>query len=152
MKATSKAHAWEMVNEIFPTDYIKDDARSKRAGYDIYYSTAAGVHVWISDLEERIEVNLPNGKTVNIWIAESPEFSEYSLEEALRIINNTIYDIDDKISDKLAEITGIKQARNTLYEAYSAIAKLLKEQHPKSKLFEYYNLDEAYGGYKNGIF
>ena len=143
MKATSKAHAWEMVNEIFPTDYIKDDARSKRAGYDIYYSTAAGVHAWISDLEERIEVNLPNGKTVNIWIAESPEFSEYEYEEALRIINNTIYDIDDKISDKLSDVTGIKQARNTLYAAYSVIAKLLKEQHPQSKLFEYYNLDEA---------
>ena len=143
MKATNKAQAWEIVNEIFPTDYIKDDARSNRAGYDIYYSTAAGVDAWISDLEERIEVNLPNDKTVNIWIAESPKFSEYEYEEALRIINNTIYDIDDKIRDKLSDVTGIKQARNTLYSAYSVIAKLLKEQHPQSKLFEYYNLDEA---------
>lgn len=146
MKATSKAQAWEIANEIFPTDYIKDDAQSERAGYGIYYSTAAaGVHAWISDLEDRLEVNLPSGKTVNIWIDESPEFSEYSLEEALRIINNTIYDIDDKISDKLSEVTGIKQARNTLYEAYSVIAKLLKEQHPQSKLFEHYNLDNADG-------
>lgn len=36
MKANSKQEAWKKVNEIFPTDYEKDEASSERAGYPIY--------------------------------------------------------------------------------------------------------------------
>ena len=39
---TSKALAWNKVNEIFPTDYERDDASSERAGYPVYRSTADG--------------------------------------------------------------------------------------------------------------
>lgn len=70
MKVTSKQEAWNEAAKIFPTDYAKDDARSANAGYPIYHSTADGVNAWISDLGDRLEVNLPNGKSVNIWIEE----------------------------------------------------------------------------------
>lgn len=143
MTVRSKQEAWNKANEIFPTDYIKDDARSERAGYDIYYSTAAGVHAWISDLGNRLEVNLETGDTVDIWIEEEPKFAESQIADALSIISDTIYDIDDKVNDKLAEVTGIKEARNKLYDAYKIIAKILKEQHPDSELFKHYNLQYA---------
>ena len=68
MTVNSTYKAWVAANEMFPTDYIKDEKRSKAAGYDIYYSTAEGMSAWISDLGNRLEVNFPNGKTVNIWI------------------------------------------------------------------------------------
>ena len=58
--------AWAEVNKIFPTDYEHDADRSEKAGYPIYYSTAAGVNAWISDLGNHMEVNLPDGKSVNI--------------------------------------------------------------------------------------
>lgn len=143
MKVNSKQEAWAKADEIFPTDYIKDEAKSERAGYDVYSSTAQDVNAWISDLGDRLEINLATGKTVNIWIEEEPQFKEYQIEDALEVIDEAIYQIDDKVNRKLAEVTGIEEARNKLYEAYGAIAKILKSQHPDSKLYERYNLQYA---------
>lgn len=143
MKVNSKKQAWEKANELFPTDYLKDEERSNKAGYDIYYSTCDGVNAWISDLGNRLEVNLGTGETVNIWIEEEPQFYEFQIEEALRVIDDAIYEIDDNVNTKLAEVTGIKEARDKLYEAYKVIAKILKEQHPYSRLYEEYNLQDA---------
>lgn len=75
MKVTSKAAAWAEVNKIFPTDYEHDASRSERAGYPIYYTTADSMNAWISDLGNRLEVNLPDGESVNIWI-EAPAVEE----------------------------------------------------------------------------
>ena len=143
MKVKSKQEAWRKADIIFPTDYIKDDIRSTRAGYDIYYSTAAGVVAWISDLGDRLEVNLENGETVNIWIDEEPQFPEYQLEDALRVISDAIYAIDDNILPNLQKATGLDEARAKIYGAYGEIAKILKAQHPDSKLYDMYNLKDA---------
>lgn len=69
--------------------------------------------------------------------------AEGELAEALEIIDDAIYQIDDKISAKLSERVGIAEARNKLYAAYAEIAKILKEQHPESKLIKRYNLQDA---------
>ncbi len=73
MTVTSIKDAWTEVGKIFPTDYEYSTERSGRAGYPIYYSTAASVNAWISDLGNRLEVNLPDGKSVNIWIQAPAE-------------------------------------------------------------------------------
>ena len=143
MTAKSIKEAWQLADEIFPTDYLKDDAKSARAGYDIYTSTAAGVNAWISDLGDRLEVNLADGKTVNIWIEEQPKFSEYQLADALTVISEAIYQIDDNVLPKLQKATGIDEARSTLYGAYAKIAEILKAQHPDSPLYKRYNLQDA---------
>ena len=140
MEANNREQAWEIANEIFPTDYIKNEAKSKRAGYDIYESTAEGVLAWISDLSDRLEVNLDNGKTITIWINEKQKFKEWQIEDALQVIDKAIYKIDDIIDDRLAKETGISKAREQLYEAYGKIANILKDQYPESNLFEAYNL------------
>lgn len=93
MKANSKQEAWKKVNEIFPTDYKKDEASSERAGYPIYRSTAEGHHYdYICDLGDRLEVNLDSShrETVNIWIEEpvseqAPELSEERVSVAKRL-------------------------------------------------------------------
>ena len=143
MKVKSKQEAWRKVDENFSTDYAKDDIRSNRAGYDIYYSTAAGVNAWISDLGDRLEVNMENGETINIWIDEEPQFPEYQLEDALRVINDAIYEIDDNILPNLQKATGLDEARAKIYGAYAEIAKILKAQHPDSRLYDMYNLKYA---------
>ena len=80
----STEEAWRVASDIFPTDFMHDSIRSKNAGYDIYHSTADGVSAWVSDLGARLEVNLPNGDTVNVWIEEDPEvISEAELDAAL---------------------------------------------------------------------
>lgn len=82
MTVTSIRDAWAEVNKIFPTDYEHDTDRGERAGYPIYYSTAASVNAWISDLGNRLEVNLPDGKSVNTWIkAQAEETVSNSTEE-----------------------------------------------------------------------
>ena len=70
MKAESIQKAWEMANQIFPTDYEKDEESSLKAGYPIYRSTADGRHnFYICDLNDRLELNLADGnRTINIWI------------------------------------------------------------------------------------
>lgn len=73
MKALNKLEAWEIADRIFPTDYMKDEAANEKAGYPVYISTAAETNAWISDLNTRLEVNLPNGKSVNIWIEDAEE-------------------------------------------------------------------------------
>ena len=144
MKATSIKEAWNKVDAIFPTDYAKDERSSANAGYDVYRSTAAGVNAWISDLGDRLEVNLESGATVNVWIEEEATFTEGQLADTLSVINEAIYNIDDHISSKLQKVTGIDEARNQLYGAYAVIADILKAQHPKSRLYKQYNLKEAH--------
>ncbi len=73
MTVTSIRDAWAEVQKIFPTRYEHDANRSERAGYPIYYSTASDVNAWISDLGNRLEVNLPDGKSVDIWIQSPAE-------------------------------------------------------------------------------
>ena len=73
MTVTSIRDAWAEVRKIFPTDYEYSIERSERAGYPIYYSKASGVNAWISDLGNRLEVNLPDGESVNIWIQAPAE-------------------------------------------------------------------------------
>lgn len=141
MKVTSRKEAWKLVDETFPTDYMKDESASAAAGYDIYRSTADGVNAWISDLGNRLEVNI-EAETFNIWIEEI-QFPEYQIEDALRVISDAIYRIDDNILPKLQKATGIDEARAKLYGAYAEIAKILKSQHPTSKLYDAYSLADA---------
>ena len=144
MKVKNVKDAWKTADEIFPTDYIKDEAKSAAAGYDIYTSTADGCNDYICDLGDRLEINYyETGETVNIWIEGEPQFDEYQIADALEVIDEAIYQIDDKILPKLQAATGIDEARNKLYGAYAEIAKILKSQHPESKLYSMYNLQEA---------
>lgn len=92
MTVNSISKAWQAANDIFPTDYMKDDQASKNAGYDIYWSTASGVNAWISDLGDRLEVNFPDGRSVNIWIVEEeiPATRQHKSETELKEIAASI--------------------------------------------------------------
>lgn len=139
MTVNSRAKAWDEADKLFPSDYIKDEAKSERAGYDIYTSTAEGVNAWICDLGDRLELNTAAG-TTNIWIERAPDISEYQIADALAVIDDAIYEIDDKISDSVAKATSIGEARRKLYSAFGELAAILLERYPESSLFEKYNL------------
>ena len=61
----------------------------------------------------------------------------------MRVISNAIYEIDDNILPNLQKATGLDEARAQIYGAYAEIAKILKAQHPGSKLYDMYNLKDA---------
>lgn len=75
IRANSVKEAWEIVNQIFPTAYGKDEAASQNAGYPVYRSTAEGRYYdYICDLNDRLEINLHDGnKSINVWIASEPD-------------------------------------------------------------------------------
>lgn len=63
----SVSEAWQVAGSYFPGDYEKDDRASARAGYPIYRSPSDWA-LYVCDLCTRLEVNLSNGDTVNVWI------------------------------------------------------------------------------------
>lgn len=65
--ASTVGEAWEIVNRIFPGDYAEDAASTARAGYSVYRGTTER-RAYVCDLGDRLEVNLHNGRTVNVWI------------------------------------------------------------------------------------
>lgn len=87
--------AWAKVNEVFPTDYNKDENSSARAGYPVFRSSVE-YYNYICDLGDRLEVNLENGETINIWIDETEEMVEslkafYMDGASLEILLNGLY-------------------------------------------------------------
>lgn len=99
MKVKTTAEAWKKANELFPTDYMKDDALSKRAGYPQYYSTSpehSDDH--INDLNARLEVVI-GGKCTNIWIEEMEE----APQEKAHMSQNLYRDICKLISGQTDE-------------------------------------------------
>lgn len=85
MKVKNINEAWNEANKIIPNDYMKDEKASETAGYPIYRSTIEH-YDYICDLGDRLEVNLANGQTMNIWI-ESEEEKEEVITE-YEILNN----------------------------------------------------------------
>ena len=71
IEANTVSEAWQIVKGIFPTDYELDQFSTKNAGYPVYRSTEEGHYYdYICDLGDRLEVNLSNGKTVNVWFSD----------------------------------------------------------------------------------
>ena len=76
--------AWAIVNAIFPTDYQHDSERSANAGYDVYSTTREeGAFCWISDLGSTLEMNMPNGDTVNVCIVDDEKEYKNNAEKVL---------------------------------------------------------------------
>ena len=128
----SREEAWKKANEIFPTDYEKDEAASARAGYPIYRSTAtdAGVTDWISDLGARLELNLKNGaKSLNIWITPpTPKITavrRWDMEDIMHMcINHNFYTRGDtRAYTKM--LNYVKQKEPTPEEIYIVAVDIL---------------------------
>lgn len=91
MRATTEVKAFSMANKLMHYDYEYDVYRSKKAGYPIYYTTKEGVNEWISHLGNRLEVNLEDGKTVNIWIDSFEDEARRKLVELSKSFGYTAF-------------------------------------------------------------
>lgn len=132
----SKEAAWTKANQIIPCDYLHDSERSRNAGYDIYFSTRPDCIAWISDLGNRLEVNLPNGESVNIWIEEEEtEEQTISAEEVAEMIEatNTVKEMtfEPLFNEKKCEkITLIVDGYSCTDEAHRRIYEAIRKNHP----------------------
>lgn len=84
MKVKNLQQAWNEANRLIAYDYLKDNEASKKAGYTIYRSMK-NHYDYICDLGDRLEINLANGQTVNIWIEQPNTIEEYAECEASTI-------------------------------------------------------------------
>ena len=79
IKVKNKEEAWQEANRLFPTDYEQDTQATLNAGYPIYYSAAEGNTSWISDLGDRLELNIVTKKkdveSISIWIIPEPDIT-----------------------------------------------------------------------------
>ena len=107
IEVNSQKEAWAIIDSIFPTDYMKDEECSVRAGYPIYRSTAEGHYYdYICDLNDRYEINLSNGKTVNVWFTET--------YWQVRQMAETIRELKAKIEDLNTEIFFLNEEKKSL--------------------------------------
>lgn len=143
MKITAKTRedAFDIAKMMLDGAFcFRNIERSQNAGYDIY--ATENDYEWISDLGDRYEVN-QRGESVNIWIDKAKEIREEQLADALNVINDCIYQLDDYVSDIVKDVTSIGQARTLLYGAYKEIRDILDAKFPESDLYAKYNLSEA---------
>ena len=68
------ADAFNVAARFMPGDWDDDRQASARAGYPVYRCYGDGLYYnYICDLGNRIEVNLGDGSTVNVWIDDDAE-------------------------------------------------------------------------------
>ena len=114
IEVSSKKEAWEIVNQIFPSDYSEDTSSSERAGYPVYRSSVE-FYDYICDLGDRLEVNLKNGcKTINVWIVE-PEASDEVNTTSLKFIK-TDFSLKVNVSSSwIVYVTKTYEAANAIH-------------------------------------
>ena len=108
--AWSTAHAWAIVDELFPGDYTRDDNSSERAGYPIFRATSEGSRAYICDLNSSLEINYDDGSTQRINIR--PEVLEAEHQQARELDNLT-----DRIAWYQDELTKETEQRKAAEDA-----------------------------------
>lgn len=113
MIVKSKSEAWRIANQLFPTDYQKDELLSKRAGYPVYESTSdlykgggAPHDARINDLGCRLEVVIDND-SFNIWIEDPTEGKTITvgyIEDSLALPSVTLQHVKEIKYTKVAAI------------------------------------------------
>lgn len=74
IKCTNHDEALHIAFRLFPYSTTLDHERSKNAGYLIYYATE-DENAYICDLNSRIELNYPDGRTEHIHVEDEGDFN-----------------------------------------------------------------------------
>ena len=113
MRAYSTEEAWNKAYELMKSGYSYDKNASQRAGYPIYMSDDSNSNAHVSDLGDRLEVNLDDGKSINIWIKGLDQYTKEVLD---RVLDDFIYEIEDKVDHEFRARTGIDEMIDKAYE------------------------------------
>ena len=84
IKCTNHDEALHIAFRLFPYSTTLDHERSKNAGYPIYYATE-DENAYICDLNSRIELNYPDGRTEHIHVEDERVTSIVRLKQLLEI-------------------------------------------------------------------
>jgi hypothetical protein len=141
IKVKNKEEAWQEANRLFPTDYEQDAQATLNAGYPIYYSAAEGNTSWISDLGDRLELNIVTKKkgveSISIWIIPEPDITvevKWSSSDIRDMcINNNWYTAGDiRAYSKMLEY--VEKSEPTKLNIYN-VAKDILEHSDDPELY-----------------
>ena len=92
MNATvsTRKRAWQLADKLFPTDYMKDERDSLRAGYPVFNTTSTddkytGFH--ISDLNTALELNM-GAETIRINIEDQEAEIKNTFDKLLQYVSD----------------------------------------------------------------
>lgn len=92
MNATvsTRKRAWQLADKLFPTDYMKDERDSLRAGYPVFNTTSTddkytGFH--ISDLNTALELNM-GAETIRINIVDQEAEIKNNFDKLLQYVSD----------------------------------------------------------------
>lgn len=74
IKCTNHEEALQIAFRLFPYNTSLDHERSDRAGYPIYYAKDIE-NAYICDLNSRIEINYPDGRTEHVHVEFEKDFN-----------------------------------------------------------------------------
>lgn len=89
---STKEKAWQLADKLFPTDYMKDEHDSPRAGYPVFNTTSTddkytGFH--ISDLNTALELNM-GAETIRINIVDQEAEIKNNFDKLLQYVSDKI--------------------------------------------------------------
>ncbi len=128
--AENRDEAWKMAQQVFGCDWEEDAGASNGAGYPIYRGTS-DARCWISDLGSRLELNMADGSTINIWLEDA---KTYTAAEVKGIIINA-----------RSELKAIEKILAFVYEQECTLASVEVEGLLRRKQDEYNRQLEAFG-------
>lgn len=131
--AASTRHAWEIAGEILGADYSEDTASTARAGYPIHRSTAEGNRGYICDLGDRLEVNLQDGSSRNIWISREALADEAATAQTIQKLREAVTRQIAAASTARNRLKDVERERDEAAADRDRIAEELREL--KNKLF-----------------
>lgn len=131
--AWSTAHAWAIVDELFPGDYTRDDNSSERAGYPIYRATTEGSRAYICDLNSGLEINYDDGSSQRIYIDRDALKAEHQQAEQAEALAREIEKrkAAEEAARKADEARALAQGE--LEDAREALADMEAEQEDMTK-------------------
>lgn len=133
IKVQSEWEAWLKVDELFATDYLKDDVASENAGYPIYRSTLHGEYSWISNLGCGLELNFSDGdeyfESFKIWIAPQQTVEEM-LAARISKLESEVKELNESLASAQCVIRSLRKGlaqTNDWCDYYERRVKELEE-------------------------
>ena len=122
--------------DVEPNDEIDvyDDDIEDNFNYELsdFYDFCDAFRIWIP-----LHESMNKGSALK----EDYEIKEWMIDDALEVIDDAIYKIEDNIGTEVQELLGISNARKQLYGAFHKAYKFLSKNFPDSELIKKYDLE-----------
>ena len=139
----NKESAMELAKQLLEVNELYEDEKlTKEAGHPVlnYWNSSR----LVDDFGDHLVV-FRDGETLNIFIDPLRDLRFDDIKDALDMLDDIIYGLDDKMSHILKENTHIGEARDLLYGAWAEIRDILVKKFPDraDKLIKTFHLDEV---------